>query len=91
MFIFSIQIWDSCSDAAISFGKASSTGKLAYIVENDLIQESLAHETSGCKNVEVMYGSKVVNYQLPKHSDDETIITLEDGSCITASLLVWYS
>ena len=35
------QVWESCSDAAISFGGGEQEGPLAHIVENDLTVSAL--------------------------------------------------
>ena len=34
-------MWESCSDAAISFGGAEHEGPLAHVVENDLTVSAL--------------------------------------------------
>ena len=37
----SLQVWESCSDAAISFGGEEQEGPLAHVVENDLTVSAL--------------------------------------------------
>ena len=37
----SLQVWESCSDAAISFGGGEQEGPLAHVVENDLTVSAL--------------------------------------------------
>ena len=36
-----LQVWESCSDAAISFGGEEQEGPLAHVVENDLTVSAL--------------------------------------------------
>lgn len=57
-------------------------------MENDLIQESLVKEVATCDNVEVVYGSKAVNYELPKQIGNPAIVSLEDGRSKSAGLVV---
>ena len=74
-------MWESCSDAAISFGGGEQEGPLAHIVENDLTVAALTEVeickyqkkelsmhmkvTQGCSNVEVKYGARVKSYAIP--------------------------
>ncbi|XP_057372852.1 ubiquinone biosynthesis monooxygenase COQ6, mitochondrial-like [Daphnia carinata] len=83
-----MQIWDACSDAAITFGKADLSEDIAWIVENDLIQDSLMKEVQHENQVDVQYQSKVIHYRLPKHADDSVHVTLEDGSHLTTDLII---
>lgn len=62
--------------------------EIAWIVENDVIQDSLVKELHHKNQVDVQYQSKVINYKLPKHADDAVHVTLEDGSHITTDLIV---
>lgn len=82
------QIWDSCSDAAISFGQQNLDDNLTYIVENDLVQESLMKEVAQCANVQVVYDSKVTDYKFPRELGDKATVTLEDGSIKSAGLVI---
>jgi ubiquinone biosynthesis monooxygenase Coq6 len=83
-----VKVWDGCSDAAITFGKQDLSENIAWIVENDLVQDSLMKELDYQKAVEVQYKTKVSNYRLPKNADELVQVTLEDGSCLTTDLIV---
>ncbi len=83
-----VQVWDACSDAAVTFGKADLSDDIAWIVENDLVQDSLMKELDKIEQVEVQYKTKVTNYRLPQNADELVQVTLEDGSCLTTDLIV---
>ncbi|KZS06471.1 ubiquinone biosynthesis monooxygenase COQ6, mitochondrial [Daphnia magna] len=83
-----MQVWDAGSDAVITFGRANLSEEIAWIVENDVIQDSLVKELHHKNQVDVQYQSKVINYKLPKHADDAVHVTLEDGSHITTDLII---
>merc|ERR1719193_3019385 len=51
-----MKVWESCSNAAISFGGGEQEGPLAHIVENDLTVNALTEVTQSCSNVDVRYG-----------------------------------
>ena len=79
------QVWDSCSDSAVSFDPTYSTS-IGYIVENDLITAALSNGIKKHGNIEVQFGKQVVG--LAKCSGDWRTLTLEDGTEITTKLLV---
>jgi len=89
-----MKVWESCSDAAISFGGGEQEGPLAHIVENDLTVSALTEVTQGCPNVEVKYGARVKSYAIPdlQHSQQVSaspvVIELENGDRIETELLV---
>ena len=87
-FFFLLQVWDACSDAAITFGKADLSENIAWIVENDLIQDSLMKEVDQQCQIEVQYKTKVTNYLLPQNSDEPVQVTLEDGTSLSTNLIV---
>ncbi len=86
--ILDIQIWDACSDAAITFGKPDLSEDIAWIVENDLIQDSLMKEVDQQSQIEVKYKTKAINYLLPQNPDEPAQITLEDGTALSTDLIV---
>lgn len=86
--MFEFQVWDACSDAAITFGKADLSQDIAWIVENDLVLDSVIQEASHLNQIEVKYKTKASKYQLPENSDDPAHVTLEDGTCLTTDLIV---
>lgn len=81
-------MWDACSDAAITFGKADLSDEIAWIVENDLVQSSLIKEVMQHSNIDVQYNRKVSNYKIPASEDQPVQVTLEDGSLLTTDLIV---
>jgi len=85
-----MQIWDAASDATITFGKADLSENLAFIVENDLILDALTveAETTLKDRIDIMYGSKITNYVLPEAEDVAAQVTLDNGSQLTADLIV---
>lgn len=83
-----MQVWDACSDAAITFGKTDLSENIGWIVENDLVQDSLMKELVQQKTVEVKYKTKVTNYRLPQNDGELVQVTLEDGSCLTTDLII---
>ncbi|KAI9560575.1 hypothetical protein GHT06_011523 [Daphnia sinensis] len=83
-----MQVWDACSDALITFGRADLSEEIAWIVENNVIQDSLMKELQHKNQVDVQYQSKVIHYRLPNHADDAVQVTLENGSHFTTDLII---
>lgn len=85
-----MQIWDAASDATITFGKADLSENLAFIVENDLILDALTveAETTLKDRIDIIYGSKITNYMLPETENITAQMTLDNGSQLTADLIV---
>jgi len=84
-----MQVWESCSDAAIAFGGPGEP-PLAHIVENDLTVKALTEVAQSCDNLEIRYGSKVSSYTLPSATSPSSpvVVRLEGGEEVEASLLV---
>uniref|UniRef100_A0A6P7GU95 Ubiquinone biosynthesis monooxygenase COQ6, mitochondrial-like n=1 Tax=Diabrotica virgifera virgifera TaxID=50390 RepID=A0A6P7GU95_DIAVI len=83
-----LQVMDALSDASITFGEIKSSDDVSYIVENNLILHSAKKEIENT-DVEILYESKVKNYQLPADVDDSQVnIFLENGNRYTCDLLV---
>lgn len=90
-----MQVWDACSSAGITFQETDGQGPINYIVENDLVVESVTEEMHKCANLEVKYGSKVQEYEIPKMDvekesvpKDKVKVRLSDGSILETDLLV---
>uniref|UniRef100_A0A2P2HZT8 Ubiquinone biosynthesis monooxygenase COQ6, mitochondrial n=1 Tax=Hirondellea gigas TaxID=1518452 RepID=A0A2P2HZT8_9CRUS len=84
-----MQVWESESDAHISFGSGGSSddGKcVAHIVENDVLLEALRRRLP--PTVQVRYGSRAESYSLPSSAEQDAVLHLQDGSVISTSLLV---
>lgn len=79
-------MWDALSDAMISFDN-DYTETTAYIVENDLLLNSVGIELQNAKNVSIIYNAKISEYELPLENDYSTI-NLENGDKYKATLLV---
>jgi len=84
-----MQVWDACSDAAITFGKPDLSEDISYIVENYVVLDSLTVEAKKLKDqVDMVYGTKVVRYELPNTENDAAKIILDDGSEISTNLII---
>lgn len=84
-----MKVWDAVSDASITFGEEMSTDDISYIIENDLIINSVNKELRDIKNLEVLYGTKVKLYNLPDgHEKHSNFIQMENGNTYSCDLLV---
>ena len=89
-----VQVWEACSDAAISFSNHDKGQPLSTIIENDLIQKalnSLLDDSSN--NLDIIYGAKVTEYSLPDRSLDplpsaRVTVKLDSGHSIQTNLLI---
>jgi len=87
--VHTMQVWESCSDAAISFGEPGDP-PIAHMVENDLTVKALTEVAQSCDNLEIRYGSKVSSYTLPSATSPSSpvVVRLEGGEEVEAPLLV---
>jgi len=84
-----MQVWDACSDAALTFGKPDLSEDIAYIVENDLVVDSLTREVKKLTGrVDIVYQTKVSQYNLPSSESSQAIVVLDNGSEISTELMV---
>ncbi|CAG5124945.1 unnamed protein product [Candidula unifasciata] len=68
--VLRMQVWESCSDALITFSNPDMTESLAHIVENDVILAGIMKALKAVKNrVDVRYESKAVSYKIPEGHD----------------------
>ncbi|MCL4129460.1 UNVERIFIED_CONTAM: hypothetical protein GTU68_044291, partial [Idotea baltica] len=81
-----MQVWESCSEAMITFDDQDIEEHVAHIVENDVILDALKRQIP--KNVKVEYGSDVKEYNLPKSSEEKVNVILQDGQKISTDLLI---
>jgi len=79
-----MQVWESESDSYISFGNGISD--IAHVIENDVLLECLKNRVPS--SVTVRYQCRASSYELPKDINDEVMIKLDDGTEISARLLV---
>lgn len=70
------------------FGKADLSEDVAWVVENDLVLDSIMQEVDQLSQIEVQYKTKATNYKLPQNSEEPAQVTLEDGSSLTTDLIV---
>ncbi|XP_054258128.1 ubiquinone biosynthesis monooxygenase COQ6, mitochondrial [Macrosteles quadrilineatus] len=85
--VMNMKVWD-CSGAKVEFNNDNSTDPVAYIVENDILVDSVEKELKKADNVTVMNDTRVEEYTLPKHGNEEVQLRLTDGSTVTCNLLV---
>lgn len=87
----SMQVWESISHGSISFD-AHDIGEdhIAYIVENNVIVESCVEQVESYNQVEMKYGTKLINVTFPENKTSEELITVEtnDGENISTKLLI---
>ncbi|KAL7634816.1 UNVERIFIED_CONTAM: hypothetical protein RMT77_015193 [Armadillidium vulgare] len=81
-----MQVWESCTEALITFEEEETGEPIAHIVENDVILHALKDKVPD--NVEVWYGSQVSGYELPSSNDDKPVVNLSDGKRIVTDLLI---
>lgn len=88
-----MQVWESCSDSLLTFNQPDLSLELAHVVENDVLLSSLTDSLKECPQVEVLYGTKVKNIDIPKvndFSDKDSLvdISLESGRILRTHLLI---
>ncbi|CAG9134033.1 unnamed protein product [Plutella xylostella] len=86
-----MQVWDACSDALITFSSSEiMDDDVAYIVENDVLLHAVNTELKSpeVSNVNVVYGAKIANYELPKTaSDSRSLVRMGNGDVYSCQLL----
>lgn len=55
----SSKVWDSCSDALITFNHDNFMGDVAYIVENDVLMQSILNELEPFTNITIQNDAKI--------------------------------
>ncbi|XP_054712640.1 ubiquinone biosynthesis monooxygenase COQ6, mitochondrial-like [Uloborus diversus] len=84
-----LMVWESCSDARISFEHAGMMDNVAYIVENDVILKALYERLDELTaRVEVIKGSKAVDYVFPTEDTDLVNIQTDKGLTLKTRLLI---
>lgn len=74
----------------IHFNHPNFSDKVACIVENDLILESLYRQLGNLPHVEVKNLSRLESCKLPKDGVDKSEVTLKTGEQFSCDLLVSY-
>merc|ERR1712241_1365018 len=89
-----MQVWESGSDAMITFNNPNMTESLAYLVENDIILAGIMRALNSLGNrVEIRYNTKVEEFSIPgKEADGVKLpyvgLKLNDGSVLRTKLLI---
>lgn len=81
-----MQVWESCSEAMITFDEKNHDEVVAHIVENDVILQAIKNQVPN--HVEVQFESKVDGYGLPQDSSSHVTISLAGGKTISTDLLI---
>uniref|UniRef100_A0A5S6Q442 FAD_binding_3 domain-containing protein n=1 Tax=Trichuris muris TaxID=70415 RepID=A0A5S6Q442_TRIMR len=85
-------VWEDCSDAYITFAEKNTPPDekmpLAYIIENQVILQSLRKRISESSNVTVRNGVTVKSYNFPDNLSGPVELALDNGEVIRAQLLV---
>lgn len=85
-----MRVWESHSDAMITFNSNGSIKDLAYIVENDVLLFSILEKLEKCDNVEMKTGTKIDRISLQQDETMSNEVHLTTGEHFTAELLVRY-
>lgn len=81
-------MWDAISGETIHFNHPNFSDKVACIVENDLILESLYKQLDNLLNVQVKNESRLESCKLPKDGAKKSEVTLKSGEQFSCDLLV---
>ncbi|KAK8742789.1 hypothetical protein OTU49_001674 [Cherax quadricarinatus] len=81
-----MQVWESCSEAMITFDAQDQEDLVAHIVENDVILHSIKEVVP--QHIEVEYNAKVEGYKLPTDLSSKVMISLQDGRTLSTDLLI---
>lgn len=82
-------VWESSSDARITFQHEGMVNDIAYIVENDVILNTLYSKIDELRpRVQILTGAKAVDYVLPSDDSEFVTVNLADGIKLKTKLLV---
>ena len=81
-----MKVWDQDSFGSVSFDdEQQGLSHLGYIVENEVIHSALWQRASQCKDVTLFAPARL---QQVAFGDNEAFITLEDGTMMSARLMI---
>lgn len=83
-----LQVWDACSDAIITFNEDLYDTEVAFIVENDLLVHAVSERLSEKPAAQTLYETRVDKVFLPSKRADNSKIILDSGKEVEAKLLV---
>lgn len=81
-----MQVWDASSNASITFNHDNFSDNVAYIIENDLILDSVYKQLGSVENVHIKNSAKIENVDL--ENAITRCVKLEGGDEFTCDLLV---
>lgn len=81
-------MWDSCSDALITFNHDNFIGNVSYIVENDVILHALLNEIDQNTNVSIRNDARIEKVLLERDGLLSNAVELKTGESFSAELLV---
>lgn len=88
MYYIIFQVWDSSSDAMITFQGDNLADDMAYIVENDVLVHSILQEIEKHPNIVVQNNSKIDAVQLTNENENLGYVTLKSGEKYSCNLMV---
>ncbi len=81
-----MEVWDQDSFGAISFDdEQQGLSHLGYIIENDVIHSALWQRASQCSDITLFTAAQL---QQVAFGDNEAFITLQDGTMMSARLMI---
>lgn len=81
-----MEVWDQDSFGSVSFDdEQQGLSHLGYIVENEVIHSALWQRASHCKDVTLFAPARL---QQVAFGDNEAFITLDDGTMMSARLMI---
>ena len=81
-----MEVWDQDSFGSVSFDdEQQGLSHLGYIVENEVIHSALWQRASQCKDVTLFAPARL---QQVAFGDNEAFITLDDGTMMSARLMI---
>ncbi|KAL5283480.1 COQ6 family protein [Megaselia abdita] len=81
-----MQVWDASSNASITFNHDNFSENVAYIIENDLVLDSVYKELESAKNVQIKNLAKIEDVDLEGLATKS--VKLKGGEEFTCDLLI---
>lgn len=81
-------MWDSYSDALITFNHEDFVGELAYIVENDVLIFAILNELKSNTNLNIKNATRINGLMFEGDGRTHNEIHLATGEVISADLIV---
>lgn len=81
-------MWDSCSDALITFNHDDFIGDVAYIIENDVLVHSILKELIPFNNITIRNDARIEKVSLERDGLTYGKVQLSTGEDFSTELLV---